>query len=153
MTSLDLTYDLIPASYALVVQRLDAIENRIQSIMVFSASFLLTGPALAAVTSSGVSFTSNWFYAAIALAAVNIVIGLPWRTLGTLHMSRPHPVDSGWLELEPEEFKWSSIWWANKNLDHNLKLVNAKGNATLLMTTILVAELALLIAWGLSQVR
>ena len=76
MTSLDLTYEMIPAFYALVVQRLDAVQNRIQSLMVFSGSFLLTGPALAAVASNGISFASYWFYAAVALAVLNIVIGL-----------------------------------------------------------------------------
>ena len=88
MTSLDLTYDLIPASYALVVQRLDAAQNRIQSLMVFSGSFLLTGPALAAVAAREVSFESYWFYAAMAFAAFNVVFGLIVISFGSLHLSK-----------------------------------------------------------------
>ena len=152
MTSLDLTYDLIPASYALVVQRLDAAQNRIQSLMVFSGSFPLTGPALAAVASNDVSFNSAWFYAAVALATLNIVIGLVSISIGTLRLIRPHELDSGWLELDVELFKRSSIQWANRNLDHNLKLVNLKGHIGIGMAGMLIAELALLIAWGVSQV-
>lgn len=152
MTSLDLTYEMIRDSYTLIVQQLDALENRIHSVMVFSASFLLTGPALAAVTSNGISFNSNWFYAAIALAVVNIAIGLTARNLGTIYLPRIHDVDSGWLELEVEEFKRSSIWWANQNLDHNITLVKSRARASLLMTLVLLAEVALLITWGLIQV-
>ena len=153
MTSLDLTYDLIPASYALVVQRLDAAQNRIQSLMVFSGSFLLTGPALAAVAAREVSFESYWFYAAMAFAAFNVVFGLIVISFGSLHLPRPHDVESEWLKLDVEEFKRSSIWWANKDLDHNVNLVNAKGYSSISMAGILIAELALLIAWGVSQVR
>lgn len=153
MTSLDLTYDLIPAFSTLVVQRLNAIEDRIQSLMVFSSSFLLTGPALAVVSVSDVSFTSNWFYAAVFFSILNILAGLALRSIGTLHLSGPPKVESGWLELEVPEYKWSYIWWAGENFDHNLKLVNVKGTCALLMTGGLVAELTLLVVWGLSQTR
>ena len=153
MTGLDLTYEMIPAAYALVVQRLDAAQNRIQSLMVFSGSFLLTGPALAAVAARQVSFDSYWFYAAMAIAAFNVVFGLIVISFGSLHLPRPHDVESEWLKLDVEEFKRSSIWWANKDLDHNIKLVNAKGYSSISMAGILIAELALLIAWGVSQVR
>ena len=153
MTSLDLTYEMIPAFYALVVQRLDAVQNRIQSLMVFSGSFLLTGPALAAVASNGISFASYWFYAAVALAVLNIVIGLVSASIGLLRLARPHDLNSGWLELDVEEFKRSSIWWANKDLDHNLGLVNAKIKGALVMAGVLAAELALLVIWGVLQIH
>ena len=121
--------------------------------MVFSGSFLLTGPALAAVASNGISFASYWFYAAVALAVLNIVIGLVSASIGLLRLARPHDLDSGWLELDVEEFKRSSIWWANKDLDHNLGLVNAKIKGALVMAGVLAAELALLVIWGVLQIH
>lgn len=151
-TSLDLSYDLIPGAYALVVQRLDAVQNRIHSLMVFSGSFLLTGPALAAVADQAVTFQSYWFYAAVALAVFNVVSGLIVTSVGSLHILRPPDVDSEWLKLDVGEFKQTSLWWSNKNLEHNVKLVNRKGHGSIAMTGILILELVLLIAWGVSQV-
>ena len=153
MTSLDLTYEMIPASYAVLVQRLDALGGRIQSLMVFSGSFLLTGPALAAVASNGVSFASYWFYAAVGIAVLNVVIGLVVRSFTTLRLPRLHDIDSEWLELDVEEFKRSSLWWANKDLIHNAKILNATWSCALAMTALLIAELVSVIVWGMSQLR
>lgn len=153
MTSLDLNYEMIPAAYAVLVQRLDAAQNRIQSLIVLSGSFLLTGPALAAVASNGVSFASYWFYAAVALAVLNIIMGLVAASVGILRLARPHDLNSGWLELDVEEFKRSSTWWANRDIDHNLRLVNAKVRGALAMAGVLIAELALLVIWGISQIH
>lgn len=152
MTSLDLSYDLIPGAYALVVQRLDAVQNRIHSLMVFSGSFLLTGPALAAVADQAVTFQSYWFYAAVALAVFNVVFGIIATSVGSLAIPRPPDLNSGWLELDVEKYKRASLWWSNRELDHNLKLVNRKGNGSIVMGGVLIAELALLVTWGVSQV-
>ena len=153
MTSLDLTYEMIPAAYAVLVQRLDAAQNRSQSLIVLSGSFLLTGPALAAVASNGVSFASYWFYAAAALAVFNVVFGLVVTSVGSLAIPRPPDLNSGWLELDVEQYKRASLWWANRDIDHNLRLVNAKVRSALVMAGVLIAELALLVIWGISQIH
>ena len=70
MTGVDLAYDLVQSSYEWAVVRLNAVENRIQALMVFSASFVLTATAAA-----DISLTSWWFYLALAMGLLNLVLG------------------------------------------------------------------------------
>ena len=46
----DLAYNLMQSSYDSIMSRLNAVESRIQAVMVFSASFLFTAPVLVATS-------------------------------------------------------------------------------------------------------
>ena len=59
-TSVDLAYGLVPIAYDWTVRRLNAVEGRIQTLMVFSSGFIITGPALVAVGEASVSLNSTW---------------------------------------------------------------------------------------------
>ena len=60
---LNLAYGLVQSAYDSVVTRLNAVEGRIQAVMVFSASFFFTAPLLVAASEAEISLTSPFFYA------------------------------------------------------------------------------------------
>lgn len=151
MTSLDLAYDQVAASYDRALHRLNSIESRVQALMAFSASFLLTGPALVALAMASVDFTSWWLGAAVGLAVLNLAIGAVIRTQGELKLPEPHGIDTIWLQLQSQEFKEESLLWANIHFEHNRNLVNRKGRWASAMTFLFLAEILGLGIWGLDQ--
>ena len=151
MTSLDLAYDQIQASYDRAMHRLNSVESRVQVLMAFSATFLLTGPALVALSKANLDFTSWWFGGAIGLAVINLAIGAVVRMRGELQLPQPHTVDTLWLKLQPEEFKEESLIWAHIHFEENRSLVNGKGRWAAAMTLIFLAEILGLAKWGLDQ--
>lgn len=151
MTTLDLAYDQIPASYDRALQRLNSVESRVQALMAFSASFLLTGPALVALTMANIDFTSWWLAAAVCLALLNLVVGAVVRTWGEFRLPEPHGVDTIWLQLQTQEFKEESLMWANIHFEYNRRLVNRKGRWAVTMTYLFLVEIFALTIWGLDQ--
>ena len=126
-------------------------ENRIQALMVFSASFLLTEPALVALAADSVNFTSSWFLVALGAAFANLLVGAGFRMWGNLRLPGPR-VEGEWLQLEEEEFKWSTIYWANEHFIHNIGLINWKWKGGMFMTAAFLIETVLLAIWGVLQV-
>ena len=151
VNGLDLAYDLIPATYDWMMQRLNAMESRIQALIVLSAGFLLTGPALVAVAVESVTFDSLWFYLALATSIVNLITGAAMRIWGELKLPGPRRVDSGWLSLNAGEFKWSSLWWAEQHFNENARLLRWKGRSAVLMTGVFLLETLSLTVWGMTQ--
>lgn len=151
MPALDLAYDLVAASYDWAIQRLDSMESRIQALMVFSASFLLTGPAVVAIAADDVSFTSWWFYLALVTAIGNLATGAFFRIWGEVRLPKPR-IESEWLNIGDDEFKWSTIYWANEHFSQNIRLINWKWKGVVLMTVAFLIETTFLTVWGLQQV-
>ena len=60
----DMAYGLMQSSYDSTMNRLNAVESRIQAVMVFSASFLFTAPVLVATSESDITLNSAIFYLA-----------------------------------------------------------------------------------------
>ena len=151
MSGIDLAYDLVPSSYDWAIQRLNSMENRIQALMVFTASFMLTGPALVAVAVDTISFTSWWFYLALAVAFVNLLVGAVFRMLGALELPGPR-AEGEWPNLEETDFKWATIYWANEHFKRNTRLINLKWKGGVFMTVAFIVETTLLAVWGILQV-
>ena len=149
---LDLAYGMVQSSYDSVVNRLNAVESRIQAVMVFSVSFLLTAPLLVASSGVDITLASLPSYTAAALAGVNLIVGTVMRTWGDINLLGFHEVRNYWLELTDDEFKLEAVRWAAEHYQRNTKTVNCKGHAVSGMTVILLLEAASLTYWGLSQI-
>ena len=153
MPGLDLLYDQIPASYEQMLQRLEAMEKRLQDLMLFSTSFLLPGPALVVLALNPASLQSYLFYAATGLALLNLVIGTITRFFrGKLLLPQPQLPDSPWAKLSDSEFKAESLRFAHFNANKNAELVNSKGAWASRMTVVFLAEIGVLIAWWIVDV-
>lgn len=153
MPGLDMLYEQIPASYAQMLQRLEAMEKRLQDLMLFSTSFLLPGPALVVLALNPASLQSNLFYAATGLALLNLIIGTITRFLADgLLLPHPQLPDSQWARLTTRQFMIESLRYANFNARKNAELVNGKGDWAARMTVIFLAEIIVLVAWWIVDV-
>ena len=57
----DLAYDLAKMSYGWALQRVDALDARIQSMQAFAASITVAFPVIVASLTEDVDFGSMWF--------------------------------------------------------------------------------------------
>ena len=151
MPGIDLAYDLLPATYDWMLQRLTTMENRIQALIILSASFLLTGPALVGLAEDNVDFGSWVFWTALAAALGNLAAGLAARNLGRVQLPGPRSLEGGWLALSERDFKREYIRVANEQIAYDLKLVNRKGVVAVLMSGVFLVETLCLTLWGVMQ--
>ena len=149
--SVDLAYDLIQSSYDWTVSRLNAVENRIQALMVFSASFIVTAPALAAATGNTITLASPLFYIALGMASLNLLIGTVTRARGTIKLLGINYIAQEWLNLDHDWFKFYAVERAAEHFSANVKTVNMKGRMAIVMTALFLAETLFLVIWGLCQ--
>ena len=73
-----------------------------------------------------VSFGSVWFVAALAVALVNLVVGMVARTSGGIKLMSLQTVCEDWLHHSEWEFKQLSVYWAGRHFEHNTNVVNKK---------------------------
>lgn len=148
----DIAYDFVSSSYAWILQRLDAIDSRIQTLQAFAASVTLAAPILAASVIKDVDFRSPWFILALFVFITVVVVGAAARVWGSVKLISPQVLYDQWLHYSEWEFKKNAVYWAGQHFDANRSLVNNKGWAALGMTALLLIEVGLLLAWVVTQV-
>lgn len=148
----DLAYNLMQNSYDLAVSRLNAVENRIQAVMVFSASFIVTVPVLIAATGNTIALATPLFYVAATIAGTNLLIGTLTRALGEVKLPRIYLNPREWLGLHAYWFKFYAVEDATQHFKDNLRTVNRNGLVAIIMTGLFLAETVLLAVWGFSQI-
>ncbi len=149
---IDLAYDLMQSSYDWAVNRLNAVESRIQALIVLSASFIVTAPALVAATGSDITLNSPWFYLALGIAAVNLAIGALTRARGEIKLLGINKIFREWLDLPPNWFKLYAVERAAEHFEANVRTVNRAGQRAIWMTVLFFAEAGALVMWGITQI-
>lgn len=149
---LDLAYGMVQSSYDLAVSRLNAVENRIQAVMVFSASFIVTVPVLVAATGNTIVLTTMLFYAAATIAGLNLLIGTAARAWSEIRVLSLDSISERWLGLPDESFKLYAVEWSAEHFKANVNTVNKAGRFAILMTILFLAETILLALWGITQI-
>ena len=148
----DLAYGLIENYYDRIVTRMNAVESRMQALMVFSASFLFTAPVLLATSADGITLDSPVFYLAGLLTLFNLIAGTATRAFGEMALLGLDKVRDEWLGLSEDDFKIEAIRWAATHSERNIQVVNRKGLAVIIMTGAFLLEVILLAYWGRSQI-
>jgi hypothetical protein len=146
-----LAYDFVLASYDWTMRRLNAVEGRIQALMMFSVTLGITFPVLVASLVGGVDFQSSWFVLTLAAALFNLVTGTVARTWGRVKLLSLQTVCAEWLPYSEWEFKRRAVYWAGMHFEHNTNVVNKKGRVILLMTAAFLVEAVFMFVWGLSE--
>ena len=147
-----IAYDFVPWSYTWILQRLDAVDSRMQTLQAFAATITLGAPILAASVVKDVDFRSAWFALALVAFVAVIVIGAVARAWGSVTLITPKVLYDKWLDYPEWEFKKNAIYVAGQHFEANRSLVNRKGWAGLAMTLLLLLEVAFLLAWMVPQV-
>jgi hypothetical protein len=144
----DQAFELAKDSYDALCQRLDAADARLQTLLTYSASFTLAVPVIVGAINKNATFTSYWFYAAMFLFVVIVIVGTVGLAYGTLRLISPKILYEEWLGYSEWEFKKNFVFWAGVHFEQNRGLVNKKGWTAILLTMLFLGESALLVVWA-----
>lgn len=141
----DLAYDIAVASYDSIVKRLDAIDGRLQTMLAFAATTTAVVPT--AAKSAGLSFRSYWLYAALAVFAIQLLLGTIGRFFGRVRLLRPEVLFQRWLHKSTWLFKKDMIAWAACDFDDNARLLENRWRLTVAVSVLFFIEAVLLLLW------
>ena len=134
----DLVYPIAVDSYDVALRRLDNIDSRLQTILAFIVTVSAAVPSVAA--NRGIHFKSWWFYAALAVFGVSIVLGTWARLARAPKVLNPRKALTGWLQKPEWEFKKDFISFAADDFDFNRNLVNVKWVCTVIVTLLFACQ-------------
>jgi hypothetical protein len=141
----ELAYDLTVDACDSIIKRLDVMDGRLQTILAFAATTTAIVPSVA--NSRGLTFRSNWLYAALGLFVVQLLVGTMARTFGSIKLVRPHVLWERWLEKNPWLFKKDFVHFARQHFDHNASLLRRRWWLMLLISLLFFIEVILLVVW------
>jgi len=141
----ELAYDLAVDSYDAVIKRIDVMNGRLQTMIAFATTTTAVVPTVA--NARGLTFRSWFFYLAISVFGLIILIGTTEQLRGTIKMLNPDLFFEKWLDLSEWEFKKDFIAFAGESFDHNKKLLDRKWRASVYVTVLFVLEVVFLVAW------
>lgn len=145
--SVDLAYEYVQWSYDSVLRRLDAVDGRIQTLLVFAATFTTGLPIFSRSVLPQLQISSIWLLLALATFVGIAFIGILSRSFGAVTLLNVKRIYDEWLGYSPWEFKKNAVYWAGQHFESNRSLVNAKGWMANVVTGLLVVEVLLLVAW------
>lgn len=144
-------FEIAKESYATLCQRLDAADARIQGVQAYSASVTLAVPVIVGAINEKATYASYWFYLAMCLFAMIVIIGAVGLAFGTVQMMSPRVLYKKWLHYGDWEFKKNFVYWAGIHFEQNRALVNTKGRLATVLTILFLTESAALLVWASHQ--
>jgi hypothetical protein len=145
--SIELAYPIAVASYEVAAKRIDAMDNKLQTMLAFIVTVSVSVPTIA--NAKGVNFKSVWFYSATLFFAFSIALGIYARLAGNMRVLKPSKLFDGWLADKPAEFMKDMIYHAGEDFNANLELVNRRWRYLTTITILFIAEAVCLTVWVL----
>src|SRR2546426_3649416 len=145
--AVDAAYNFVLPSYALLVSRFEAADDRLTTLLTLTATLTLGAPILAGSIRKGISFLSAWFLAAMLSFLAGVIIGLIGRAAGKLTLPNPMVHFEKSLRHPEWEFKKNAIYFAGLHFSANSDAIRKKGNVAASVAVFLVIEIVCLICW------
>jgi hypothetical protein len=143
--AVELAYPIAVAAYEVALKRLDGMDGRLQTILAFIVAVSAAVPPVAA--NRGIHFRSPWFYAALGIFILSVVIGTWARLAGAPKVLNPRKAFNHWLHKSDWEFKKDFIAFAADDFDYNRKLVKLKWLSTVAITLLFACQAVCLAVW------
>lgn len=143
----NIAYDLVERSYKVMLERLEAVEGRIQGLQTLVVTFTLAVPIFSAGIARVTDFSSSRFIAALVAFIVAVICGVVGRAWGSVTLVNPKVIYEKWLHYPEWEFKKTALYWAGEHYEANALLVNRKGYFLTAMSALFVVEVLLLLSW------
>lgn len=147
--SMHLAYEFVTHSYEWSLSRLDAVERRVQGLLVYLATITFVPPvALIAITGDSYSIDDLDWPAALAfvvfvIATILLVVA---RTLGRHRIPDPENIFKEDISKNPSQFMSDTIYRASQDLKATLKLVNRKTGMADIVSWLILLEIFLWLA-------
>ena len=123
--SVSLAYEIALNSYDVLIKRIDSIDGRLQTVLAFFASS--TVAVLGVVAGRRLAFHSKWFYAAVGLMMLAVILTTVARLDGAVKVLDPSKLDTDeWLAKSEWEFKNLIIQAAGRAFITNNRLITRK---------------------------
>jgi len=145
--SVDLAYEFVKPSYDWMLNRIEAMNSKMQGLLMLATAVTGGIPILAKAIFDNVDFQSVLFYGAIGLYVLLVVIGTVGLSMGGVKLFHPKLLYEKWLSNSIWEFKKDAIYFAGQNFEDNKKIIDAKSWLRNIMTILLLIELMIVIFW------
>ncbi len=127
--------------------RLDSAHSWLNSIQSLVVTVTIAVPTVSVAAGENPDFGSGWLVAALAIAVLNVVLGLSARAWSGIKLVGPAHLYQDWLHRPPAEFKWNSLYWAGRHFSANSRTVHRKSWVATFMVVLLLVEVGLFVAW------
>lgn len=145
--SVGLAYEFVKPSYDWMLNRIEAMNSKIQGLLMLATAVTGGIPILTKAIFDSVDFQSVLFYGAMGLYILLVVIGTVGLSMGGVKLFHPKLLYEKWLSNSIWEFKKDAIYFAGQNFEDNKKIINAKSRLRNIMTILLLIELMIVISW------
>jgi hypothetical protein len=114
--------------------------------MSFAATTMALVPSVA--SARNLSFRSIWFWSAIGIFFLILLLGLRARHYGNIILLNPKKTFvKEWLELDATDFKRFLIEYAGEHWEQNNSLVEWKWNKSVVLSGLYFLQAFLLVVW------
>ena len=148
-TSLHLAYEFVQPSYELILRRLEAVEDRIQRLMVFVVTFTVGFPLVVFSSKDDVTTPVFPLVVALVVSVVSIFLLMWARRRGTVTVVglREFVDDDAWFDLCEAEFMRQMLHFAAGHCEKNRKLIDSKSLTADVAVFVFLVEMGLLGLW------
>jgi hypothetical protein len=140
-------YDFVLPSYHLLTGRFEAADNRLTSLLTFTANITLGVPIFAKAVRPDITFDSLIFVWAVCVGAFSVIVGAIGRGYGVISLPSPEVLYDHALRESPWEFKKNAVFYAGKHFAANADAIKAKASYAHVMIVALVIEVFSFIVW------
>ena len=145
--SVDLAYEFVKSSYDWMLNRIEAMNSKIQGLLTLATAMTATMPILTKAMFNDVDFQSGWFYGAITTYLLLVIIGIYGLRMGGVRLIHPKNLYEKWLSDSKWEFKKDIIFFAGQDFETNKKVIDSKSLLRDTMNVLLLVELLIVIFW------
>jgi len=145
--SVDLAYEFVKPSYDWMLNRIEAMNSKIQGLLTLATAITAAMPILTKAMFDNVDFKSVWFLGAIAIYVLLTIIGIGGLRKGEVKLIHPKHLYDKWLSDTQWEFRKNVVYFAGQHLEHNKKIVDAKSRLRDIMNWLLLGELIMVFVW------
>lgn len=145
--SVTLAYEFTKSSYDWMLNRIEAMNNKIQGLLTLATAITAAMPILAKAMFDNVDFHSAWFYGVIATYILLVIIGTYGLAMGWVRLVHPSILYEKWLSDSPFEFMKDTIYFGGQDFKDNKKIIDTKSQLRNIMNILLLGELLMIIYW------
>ena len=145
--SVDLAYEFAKSSYDWMLNRIEAMNSKLQGLLTLATAVTAAMTILAKSIFDNVDFQSALFRGAIAAYILLVFIGTFGLCKGGVKLVHPKNLYEKWLSNSTWEFKKDTIYFSGQDFEDNNKIIEAKSRLRDAMNIPLLAELLMIICW------
>lgn len=145
--SVEVAYDFVLPSYALMASRFEAADARLTALLTFASAVTPGVPLFAKALHPAISFASPWFFLAMTAFLVSVSIVLIARVRGAIRLPDPMKIYNKGLRETEWSFKRNALYFAGQHFSANASAIRVKGTMAVGAAAGIILEILLFVLW------